>query len=70
MKSKLTLILSLILMVCFSSAVVGYDADLAQSYAKLFQPVAGAKAGKALHLVTPVDPENRSLLILLHISGR
>ena len=53
MKSKLTLILSLTLMVCFSSAVVGYDADLAQSYAKLFQPVAGAKAGKALHFVTP-----------------
>jgi rhodanese-related sulfurtransferase len=53
MKSKLTLILSLILIVCFSSVGVAYDAGLAQSYAKFFQPVAGANMGKALHLVTP-----------------
>ena len=53
MKTKITLILSLILLVFFSSTVVGYDADLAQSYAKFFQPVAGAKMGKALHFVTP-----------------
>ena len=30
-----------------------YDAELAESYAKLFEPVAGAKAGKALHLMKP-----------------
>ena len=53
MKSKLTLIVSLILTLCFSSVVVGYDADLAESYSKFFQPVAGAKMGKALHFVTP-----------------
>jgi rhodanese-related sulfurtransferase len=31
----------------------GYDQELAASYQKLFEPVAGAKAGKALHLVKP-----------------
>jgi len=30
-----------------------YDTELAESYALLFQPVVGAKAGKALHLMTP-----------------
>ena len=30
-----------------------YNQELAASYQKLFQPVAGAKAGKALHLVKP-----------------
>ena len=30
-----------------------YDQTLAASYAELFQPVAGAKAGKALHLIKP-----------------
>lgn len=30
-----------------------YDEGLAESYAKLFEPVAGAKAGKALHLMGP-----------------
>lgn len=30
-----------------------YNQELAASYEKLFEPVAGAKAGKALHLVSP-----------------
>lgn len=36
-----------------SGSVWSYDTDLAGSYALLFQPVAGAKAGKALHLMKP-----------------
>jgi rhodanese-related sulfurtransferase len=36
-----------------SSAVFSYDASLAQSYAELFSPVQGAKAGSALHLMKP-----------------
>lgn len=30
-----------------------YNKELAASYQKLFQPVTGAKAGKALHLIKP-----------------
>jgi rhodanese-related sulfurtransferase len=30
-----------------------YNPELAASYARLFEPVAGAKAGKALHLIKP-----------------
>jgi rhodanese-related sulfurtransferase len=33
--------------------VGAYDEDLAASYARLFEPVAGAKAGKSLHLMKP-----------------
>lgn len=36
-----------------SGSVWSYDADLAGSYALLFRPVVGAKAGKALHLMKP-----------------
>jgi len=36
-----------------SGSLWSYDMELAGSYALLFQPVAGAKAGKALHLMTP-----------------
>jgi rhodanese-related sulfurtransferase len=32
-------------------AAAGHDLDLAASYARLFQPVQGAAAGKALHLM-------------------
>ncbi len=35
-----------------AGAVWGYDQGLAESYAKLFEPVAGAKAGKALHFMS------------------
>ena len=34
-----------------AGAAWAYDEGLAESYAKLFEPVAGAKAGKALHLM-------------------
>jgi len=36
-----------------SGSVWSYDEDLAGSYAQLFEPVVGAKAGKALHLMKP-----------------
>jgi rhodanese-related sulfurtransferase len=41
---------SLVFSSCSESS---YDADLAASYARLFQPVSGAKAGQALHLMKP-----------------
>ena len=34
-----------------AGAAWSYDEGLAESYAKLFEPVAGEKAGKALHLM-------------------
>ena len=39
--------------VCLSSPAWSYDAEMAKSYAKLFAPVEGAGAGKALHLMKP-----------------
>ncbi len=36
-----------------SASAFAFDHDLAESYARLFEPVAGAKAGKALHLISP-----------------
>lgn len=41
------------LLVAASTPAWSYDAELAHSYAKLFAPVSGAGAGKALHLVGP-----------------
>lgn len=35
-----------------AGAVQSYDEGLAESYAELFRPVLGAKAGKALHLMS------------------
>ena len=40
-------------LIATSSSVWSYNEGLAGSYARLFQPVAGAKAGKALHLMKP-----------------
>lgn len=40
-------------LISFGATAAGYDAQLAQSYARLFEPVAGAKAGKALHMMMP-----------------
>jgi len=37
----------------FSGSVWAYDTAMAESYAKLFAPVKGAGAGKALHLMKP-----------------
>lgn len=36
-----------------SSLAWSYDTQMAKSYAKLFTPVVGAKAGKSLHLIPP-----------------
>ena len=36
-----------------SSFAWSYDTEMAKSYAKLFTPVVGAKAGKNLHLIPP-----------------
>jgi len=46
--SMLTTVAILIAPISYS-----YDQPLAESYASLFQPVKGAKAGKALHLMKP-----------------
>jgi len=53
MKFKVLVIGALVSLISFGVAAAGYDAQLAQSYAKLFEPVAGAKAGKSLHLMKP-----------------
>jgi rhodanese-related sulfurtransferase len=45
--------------VVFAYPVWSYDAAMAESYAKLFEPVKGAETGKALHLVTPDDFLNK-----------
>ena len=39
--------------VVFATPAWSYDNELANSYARLFAPVKGAAAGKALHLMTP-----------------
>lgn len=44
--------LFIVALVLSAGSAWGYDSELAASYETLFQPVAGAKAGKALHLVT------------------
>ena len=46
------IVLSVIVAVT-SSPVWAYDQNLAASYQKLFEPVKGANAGKALHLIKP-----------------
>lgn len=52
---KTRLLLSLFTAAAILAAPVSYSYDqaLADSYASLFQPVTGAKAGKALHLIPP-----------------
>ena len=46
------IVLSIIVAVT-SSTGWAYDQSLAASYQKLFEPVKGANAGKALHLIKP-----------------
>jgi rhodanese-related sulfurtransferase len=43
----------LAVVVTFAGPAWSYDTTMAGSYAKLFAPVKGAGAGKALHLITP-----------------
>ena len=50
---KLTTSIIAIILILFSSNVLSYNQKLADSYYQLFQPVAGAKAGKGLHLMKP-----------------
>jgi len=45
--------------VTFAGPAWSYDAAMAQSYAKLFAPVKGAGAGKAMHLIKPDDFLNK-----------
>lgn len=53
MKNRKLLTFGLALLLSLSPSAWSYDSELAASYAKLFEPVAGAKAGKALHLMKP-----------------
>ena len=53
MKYRTILAITLLSLIGFSASVWGYDVELAASYARLFEPVSGAKAGKALHLIMP-----------------
>ena len=53
MVSKTLQILLATALVLASTVSWAYDKALAESYAKLFEPVAGAKAGKALHVMPP-----------------
>ena len=53
MKSRTLLSLGLIALVSVVPSAAAYNGALADSYAKLFAPVAGAQAGKALHLIKP-----------------
>ena len=41
------------ILVLSSTASWAYNQELAASYQRLFEPVSGAKSGKALHLITP-----------------
>lgn len=53
MLARLLSAMSVAIAVIFASPAWSYDAAMAESYAKLFAPVKGAKAGKAMHLMTP-----------------
>jgi hypothetical protein len=53
MLPRLFTIISLAIALAAAGPAWSYDAALAESYAKLFAPVQGAGAGKALHLIKP-----------------
>jgi rhodanese-related sulfurtransferase len=53
MLMRILISMSLSILLAFPSLVWSYDAAMAQSYAKLFEPVKGAGAGKAMHLMKP-----------------
>jgi rhodanese-related sulfurtransferase len=50
---RISVIVAIGVCMSMSSVAHSYDVGMAQSYAKLFSPVVGAKAGKALHFVKP-----------------
>ena len=53
MLTRLLTITLLAVAVSFTGPAWSYDTTMAASYAKLFAPVKGAGAGKALHLIPP-----------------
>ena len=53
MKTPLVVSLGLVSLISLGAVASEYNAALAQDYAKLFAPVAGAKAGKAMHCMKP-----------------
>lgn len=53
MKRISTIAVAGMVSISLSSVAWSYDAEMAEGYAKLFSPVVGAKAGKALHFVKP-----------------
>ena len=53
MLTRIFTIITLAISVVFAAPVWSYDSELADSYAELFAPVKGEKAGKALHLMKP-----------------
>ncbi len=53
MKIRILTIAVLSMLTAFAASAADYDAALAASYARLFAPVSGAGAGKALHCITP-----------------
>ena len=53
MKPRILLTVGLASLISLGASAAGYDAELAQSYARLFEPAVGAKTGKALHLMKP-----------------
>ena len=53
MLARIFTVILITLMVFTATANLAYDEPLAASYASLFQPVKGATAGKALHLMPP-----------------
>ena len=50
---KLSQVLFTAILAISSTLGWAYDQELAASYQRLFEPVIGAKAGKALHLIKP-----------------
>jgi rhodanese-related sulfurtransferase len=53
MLMRMLISMSLSIALALPSLAWSYDAAMAQSYAKLFEPVKGAAAGKAMHLMSP-----------------
>ena len=53
MLARIFMVTFLAFMMAISGPSWSYDTVMAESYAKLFAPVKGAGAGKALHLIKP-----------------
>jgi rhodanese-related sulfurtransferase len=53
MSTRLLALISVVFALLCAAPAWSYDSAMAESYAKLFAPVKGAGAGKALHLMSP-----------------